>query len=949
MKLIFFLITAIITSLAFSQPAFANHIANQTDDFEWREHDNSVANSVWCEMDGTAPLGDRVSFQCKGGSYDGHTRDGEILISKVFNKSDIRSGTLTNVFTWTWDIDCTQATCGIQFISVLDGAYDYKSLSMPGGFPNNADWNIWNNPPNMGVDGSDNTNFFGAGNLGITGGGGANDAHVACTASNYSVAKGSQSLSCSVTNSLWNESTEDQITVILWVNNEPGTITNEYISPKTLEITNTPVGTMTWHFPITTDEATDWTSFFDATQEPFYETNGTESDHGYFFSLDPSVPDPPTDLYAVTSSSNIILNWTAPVFTGLSPIIGYKIERESPVGNGFSTLVASTGNSSTTYTDNTIVAGHAYNYRVSAQNTYGTGLPSNESRTGVVPTPTTNIFSCTSRNSTFELFNPSLTDTTVGLCWDTASGNVTSYEVFYTSPWGVPVINIQNNTSTTHSTRISNLTPATQYSFQVNATIATPDGWCPLCDVVDIPIDASYTPTPLDVKISPDGMNMYIADRYANTISQYSDGSPWDFQNTNAFVYNYTTPDDPDGLFLKPDGTELYTLDDFANTIRVYDFGTPWDLSTLSPDATYSIPLIGSNYFSGLYITPDGTSMFIGEFTDDYIYKYTMSPWDFSTLTYDSFYAVPLRDPGGISFKSDGLMMFTSHVTDDELYQYTLTSPWNLSTVMINGNQTIPGGGNDGDGWGIDVSNNDTQLYQAIDDLASTQRIIIWNIDPYLVPNVWEVSNILNVTTTGANSFAMGNFSIPTGSNPALTGIKLTVTDVNGTRKKLDVDYLNSLTLQCNFAYKFAGTNATYSVNGTTLDSSYDRASFNFDDVQNEIINVRCYDDNNEAKKVITQNTFPFLEQIQNFRNGTYGTSGEFGNFDLITLIVIILSMIGFNRVAGHVGTLFVAIVLFMLAWFGVIRVETVVFSIPALVVLTILSILVHNREDVSD
>lgn len=78
------------------------------------------------------------------------------------------------------------------------------------------------------------------------------------------------------------------------------------------------------------------------------------------------------------SSSQIELQWLGPLDSGSSAIRGYKIERESPVGGGFSTLVADTASSAQYYKDTSVSASTQYNYRISAINRDGTSTASEE-------------------------------------------------------------------------------------------------------------------------------------------------------------------------------------------------------------------------------------------------------------------------------------------------------------------------------------------------------------------------------------------------------------------------------------------------------------------------------------------------------------------------------------------------------------------------------------------
>jgi len=96
--------------------------------------------------------------------------------------------------------------------------------------------------------------------------------------------------------------------------------------------------------------------------------------------LGPIISDPPgapTSLIATAiSSSEIDLIWNAPN-DDKNSIIGYRIDRESPIGVGFSVIENNTNSKLTSFHDSGLDSDLMYSYKVFAINSVGIGDPSN--------------------------------------------------------------------------------------------------------------------------------------------------------------------------------------------------------------------------------------------------------------------------------------------------------------------------------------------------------------------------------------------------------------------------------------------------------------------------------------------------------------------------------------------------------------------------------------------
>ena len=171
--------------------------------------------------------------------------------------------------------------------------------------------------------------------------------------------------------------------------------------------------------------------------------------------------------------------------------------------------------------------------------------------------------------------------------------------------------------------------------------------------------------------------------------------------------------------------------------------------------------------------------------------------------------------------------------------------------------------------------------------------------------------------------------------------------DINSTAIQVDVTYSDTYDLSCDLAYQMARFNQTYSnLTETVVDADDVSSSFVFINATGDIINIRCWDTltGDEAYYVLTITEFPFLEQIDNMRNGTYGTYFQIGAIDGVTLMVCILAMIGFNRTNPIAGIFFLVITVGVLSAFGIITYPIVMY--PALALLFVWAFISTRKDD---
>jgi len=185
-----------------------------------------------------------------------------------------------------------------------------------------------------------------------------------------------------------------------------------------------------------------WRQFFGGATAPGQVTNLTATDFGTSRSY---------------NNGRIDLSWTAPSDGG-SAITGYFIER-SFNGVTYSTLVANTGSTSTSYTNTGLLSSQIYYYRVSAINAIGTGTASSAASATSTTVPETPLITGVS----------ALNSVQVSLSFAAANGGKSLSSLTITSS---PSISLSYSGTSSPITVTGSYAANQAYTFTMSATNA---------------------------------------------------------------------------------------------------------------------------------------------------------------------------------------------------------------------------------------------------------------------------------------------------------------------------------------------------------------------------------------------------------------------------------------------------------------------------------------------
>lgn len=200
---------------------------------------------------------------------------------------------------------------------------------------------------------------------------------------------------------------------------------------------------------------------------------------------------------------------------------------------------------------------------------------------------------------------------------------------------------------------------------------------------------ASFDGLPMSLFFKSDGTEMYVLGSNIGLVFQFDLSTAWDISTasytypTTEYLYVGAEDTTPMDIFISPDGTNMYILGDAANEINQYTLSTAWDVTTASYLRTFSVSGQELSPY-GLFFSPDGTNMYVTGSGGDDVNQYGLSTaWNISTASYIRTKYIGSQEltPTSLYFRSDGTKMYVLGSSGDEVNEYTLSTAWNVFTA----------------------------------------------------------------------------------------------------------------------------------------------------------------------------------------------------------------------------------------------------------------------------
>jgi hypothetical protein len=220
----------------------------------------------------------------------------------------------------------------------------------------------------------------------------------------------------------------------------------------------------------------------------------------------------------------------------------------------------------------------------------------------------------------------------------------------------------------------------------------------------------SYDGAMQGASFSTDGTKLFMSGASGDNVYQFSLSTAYDISTLS---YDSVTLDvsakeaTSRDVFISSDGAELYVVGSSSDSVHQYSLSTANDLSTATFSNSFSVSSQTSNPYA-IYITSDGTKMYIGEFSSK-VHQYTLSTaFDISSASHDSALTVSQASVMGVFLNPSGTKLYWMSQSTDIVYQYTLSTAFDISTATADSSTFSLGSGDWAD---ISFSLDGTKMY----------------------------------------------------------------------------------------------------------------------------------------------------------------------------------------------------------------------------------------------
>ena len=225
----------------------------------------------------------------------------------------------------------------------------------------------------------------------------------------------------------------------------------------------------------------------------------------------------------------------------------------------------------------------------------------------------------------------------------------------------------------------------------------------------------------------------------------------------------------PIGLYVSPDGTKMFVAGAATDRIYRYDLSTAWDLTSAS--YTSSFLLTPSSVIpQGVHFSSDGTRMFYVESSGDLVRRYSLSTaWDVTTASLVSSVSISGSEgtPTDLALSDDGTTLYVVGSSSKSVHQFALSTAWDITSASHGGSVDVsvhPTISDDPTGVSFTSDGLSMFISETVDrsihywDLSTAWDVTTATlVDSYSILAQDSVPLNVAVSPTGAHVYATGN------------------------------------------------------------------------------------------------------------------------------------------------------------------------------------------------